>query len=81
MTGDAELDREIAEWEAWKQSPPVVLARQYVVGGLEFDAVGLEAYYAAAFAAGEAAERERTARLVADMQAELLKLRDRTAPA
>lgn len=81
MTGGTDFDREIAEWEAWKASPPGVLARQYAKGGLEFDDVGLEAFYAAAFAAGEAAERERTARLVADMQAELLKLRDRTAPA
>ncbi len=79
MTGDTELDREIAEWEAWKKSPPAVLAWQYAKGGLEFDAVGLEAFYAAAYAAGEAAERDRTARLVEDMQAELQALRDRLA--
>ena len=39
----------------------------------------LERFYHLAFAAGEQAERDRTARLVQDMQNELQTLRDRLA--
>lgn len=39
----------------------------------------LERFYRLAHAAGEQAERDRTARLVQDMQAELQALRDRLA--
>lgn len=39
----------------------------------------IERFYHAVFAAGEQAERDRTARLVTDMQAELQTLRDRLA--
>ena len=69
--GLTEIEREIAKWEAWRATPPVVLAKQYIKAGLEFDADGLKAYYEAAYAAGEQAERERTKRLVEDMQNEL----------
>ena len=45
------------------------------IGDIAFDADELARFYHLAHAAGEQAERDRTARLVTDMQAELYQLR------
>ena len=49
------------------------------IGDIAFDTDELERFYRLAHAAGEKADRDRTARLVADMQNELQTLRDRLA--